>query len=166
MTGQHQPRQGDIGLVRGAGFVGWLIRTVTRSPYAHAFLYAGGGAIIEAEPNGAVERKLHYVDIYWCGALSESLTYPQRAAVVAWARSRLGTPYSWVDDAEIGFTDLFGWAPRWMRRRLASDRTLMCSQLCVAAYRANGRELFPGKPDGAEAPSSLWRLNRYLEGRR
>ena len=157
------PKPGDIGLVRGKGFAMWLVRLGTRSPYGHAFLVTGDGTIVEAQPRGARRTELHYRDVYWCTALSDGLSDVQRSQIAVWAVAHVGTPYSWIDDAEIGFVSLFGWAPKWMRRRLASDRTLMCSQLCVAAYRAAGVELFPGKPDGGESPGDLWRLNEKLK---
>lgn len=157
------PRAGDIGLVRGTGFFPWLIRTVTRSPYAHAFLLMPDGTIVEAEPHGARRVEMHYTNVYWCTALSAGLTYPQRSQIVAWAVAHLGTPYSWVDDAEIGFVDLFGWAPKWMRKRLASTRTLMCSQLCDADYAAAGRQLYADhRPAGGVSPGDLWRLDQAL----
>ena len=159
------PMLATIGLVRGTGFMPWLIRLVTRSPYAHAFLWVGAG-IVEAEPSGARAVPQHYGDVYWCTALSDRLLNAQRNLAVSWAlaqtktRGGKGTPYSFVDDAEIGFVSLFGWAPRWMRRRLASTRTLMCSQLCDAAYAAAGVQLFAdGRPAGGVAPGDLWRLN-------
>ena len=155
------PRAGDIGLVRGRGLLMWLVRVVTRAPYGHAILLTGDSTIVEAQPSGARRTENRHRDVHWCTNLSRDLTDVQRSQIVVWALAHLGTPYSWVDDLEIGLVELFGWAPRWMRRRLASDQTLMCSQLCVAAYRLGADvELFPGKPDGAESPGDLWRLDR------
>jgi hypothetical protein len=156
---------GDIGLVRGSGLGGRLIRTVTRSPYAHAFLYVGDhaqGDLIEGDPHGVRYNHVsHYSEILWLTNLSAGLTDAQRTGIVAYATAHLGTPYSWIDDAEIGFTDVFGWAPRWMRDRLRSDHTLMCSQLCDLAYHVAGVELFKdGRPAGAVSPADLWRANR------
>jgi hypothetical protein len=155
---------GDIGLVRGSGLAGRLIRWATRSPYAHAFLYVGDhaeGDLIEGDPHGVrYNRTSRYSDILWLTNLSAGLTDVQRTTIVYYATQHLGIPYSWIDDAEIGFTDVFGWAPRWMRRRLRSDRTLMCSQLCDLAYHEAGVDLFKdGRPAGAVSPADLWRAN-------
>jgi uncharacterized protein YycO len=141
--------------------VAWVIRAVTRAPVAHAFLATGNGTqIIEGDPRGArYSDATRYRDVTWLTHLSEGLTDAQRAEAVQWAVAHLGTPYSWLDDAYIGFQRLFGWAPKWMQSILSSDHTLMCSQLCCAAYRSVGVDLFPGRPDGAESPGDLWRLN-------
>jgi uncharacterized protein YycO len=155
---------GEIGVTPSHGFPAWVIRKVTRSPYAHAFIATGNGdEIIEAEPNGArIGHASEYRTVVWLRGLTDGLNGAQRVLIVAWARRHLGTPYSWIDDAMIGFADLFHWAPRWMRPRLASDSTLMCSQLCVAAVEAGGRDLFPNSPDGAVSPGDLARANEAL----
>jgi uncharacterized protein YycO len=155
------PQAGDIGVVPGSGFVMWLVRHVTRSPVGHAFLFAGSGRVIEGQPSGVQYNSLAaYPKVRWLGNLSAGLTDVQRAAIITYGRQHLGVPYSWIDDAEIGFTDLFGWAPRWMRSRLRSDATLMCSQLCDQAYAAAGVEIFTdGRPPGAVSPGDLWRAN-------
>lgn len=157
------PRAGTIGVTPSRRFVAWAIRVLTRCPQAaHAFVATGkGDEIIEGDPHGA--RRSHaryYPRVVWLEDLAAGLSDAQRAEVVAWAVSRLGTPYSWLDDLEIGLVDVFGWAPAFLRRRLRSDRTLMCSQLCDAAYRAAGVELFAdGRPAGGVSPADLYRLN-------
>ncbi|MGH3628214.1 MAG: hypothetical protein ACRDRL_12355, partial [Sciscionella sp.] len=130
-----EPRAGWIGVTPSTGFVPFMIRLITRSPHAaHAFIATGVGTqIVEAEPEGARYGDARsYPDVVWLTALAKDLTDAQLAAAAAWAIAHRGTPYSWVDDTEIGFTKLFHWAPDFMRRRLRSDKTLMCSQLCVA----------------------------------
>jgi hypothetical protein len=83
----------------------------------------------------------------------------QRATISRWGRAREGTPYSWLDCLEIGLVDRFGWAPGWMRRRLRSNQTLMCSQLVCAAYDAAGVHLFlDGRPFGGVSPGDLYQL--------
>jgi uncharacterized protein YycO len=158
------PQAGDIGVTPSRGFVAWAIRAITGSPHAaHAFLATGDGTqIIEGDPHGArLNDAGHYRNVTWLTNLSAGMADAQRELVVAWARAHLGTPYSWIDDAEIGLVRVFHWAPGWMRRRLRSDRTLMCSQLCDAAYHAAGVDLFTdGRPAGGVSPGDLWRLNR------
>lgn len=153
---------GLIGVVPSRGFVAWAIRRITRSQVAHAFIATGrSDLIIEADPNGArLSRARYHARVVWLSGLRSRLTDAQGAAAAQWARQHIGTPYSWIDDAEIGFVDLFGWAPGWMRSRLRSDKTLMCSQLCVEAYRAAGVDLFPGRPGGAVSPGDLLRLEQ------
>lgn len=154
------PQPGDIGVVSTSGFVAAGIRVITRAPVNHAFVYIGGGHLIEGDPKGAQWNDVtSYPGALWLGKLSVGLTDAQRTTITQWAVAHIGTPYSWIDDAEIGFTDLFGWAPGFMRKRLRSDKTLMCSQLCVAAYAAAGVTLFPGRPAGAVSPGDLYKLN-------
>jgi uncharacterized protein YycO len=156
------PQHGDIGVVPGSGFVAWCIRRITRSTVAHAFLYAGDGHVIEGDPHGVrYNDAASYPDVIWLTNLSAGLSDAQRNGIMAWAIARLGTPYSWIDDAEIGFVDLFGRAPRWMRNRLRSSRTLMCSQLCDMAYSANGAQIFTdNRPAGGVSPGDLFRAAR------
>lgn len=156
------PRPAEIGVTPSTGFIPAVIKKVTGDERAaHAFIATGvGDEIIEAEPSGAKRgHASEYKTVYWLTALTDGMTDEQRQQAVAWAVDHIGTPYSFIDDAYIGFARLFHWAPKWMRRWLASDQTLECAQLDVAALRAGGNDLFPGKPAGAEAPSDLDRLN-------
>jgi hypothetical protein len=157
------PRAGDIGVTPSSGFAAWVIRVATRSPHAaHAFLATGNGTqVIEGDPHGArYNDARHYRDVTWLTNLSAGMTDAQRAEAVAWAVKHLYTPYSWVDDAEIGLVDVFHWAPGWMRRRLRSNRHMMCSQFCDADYHAVGRDLFrDGRPAGGVSPGDLYKLN-------
>jgi len=158
------PEAGWIGVTPATGFVPFMIRLITRCPQAaHAFIATGVGTqVVEGEPQGArYGDAANYPKVTWLTNLAGELSQTQRAQAVQWAVQHLGTPYSWIDDAEIGFTHLFhGWAPRWMKRRLGSTNTLMCSQLCDAAYLAAGVDLFKdGRPSGAVSPADLYRLN-------
>ena len=153
-----RPELGDFGVVRTGGWAGRLIRWATRSPVNHAVLYVGGGQIVEGEPNGAalspVSRYGNRVE--WA---NWPLTPTQRGVIAQWGRAHVGTPYSWLDCLEIGLVDRFGWAPGWMRSRLRSNRTLMCSQLVTAAYDAAGVHLFDdGRPAGGVSPGDLYTL--------
>ena len=150
-------RPGDFAVVATRSRIGWLIRLVTRSPYNHAFVYLGGGRIVEAESPGAVISPLVDYDgrpVLWSNL---TLTDTQRAAIVTQARAVVGIPYSWVDDACIALTAIFGvHVPRWVRRRLASTRHLMCSQLVDVCYQAAGIDLVPSKPlPGDVSPGDL-----------
>ena len=80
-----------------------------------------------------------------------------RAAIVDAALNHVGDPYSWVDDACIGLTHLFGWhVPAAVRRRLANPKRLECAQLVDVAYLEAGVHLFSdGRIPGDCAPSDL-----------
>lgn len=166
MADGSTPRPGDIGVTPSSGFVARVIRWATRAPVAHAFIYVADGVIAEGDPHGArLTTAGRYPKRWWLIHLSAALTDGQRAGAVAWAVGQTkthdgkGTPYSWLDDLGIGLIDVFGWAPRWLRRRMRSTATLMCSQLCVEAYRAAGVDLFPGVAGGAVSPGDLWRAD-------
>lgn len=180
VTGRHErllPAQatrtklpaGIVGVTPSRGFVPWLIRTVTRGPVAHAFITTGNGdEIVEGDPHGARRnRASQYRRVYWLLNLTAGMTAEQGVLAAGWAIERLGTPYSWLDDLAIGLVDLFGWAPACLRRRLASSRTLMCSQLVDAALEFAGWDLFTdGRPSGGVSPNDLFRLDEQLAAAR
>jgi uncharacterized protein YycO len=165
MTVAVTPQAGSIGVTPSHGWVAAGIRLVTRGPFAHSFIATGRGfEVIEGDPHGARPNDArHYRKVVWLEALTAGMTLAEREAAVAWAVAHLGTPYSWIDDFLIGWRDLFRFALPFSKRRMESDATLMCSQLCVAALRAGGRDLAPGKPDGGISPNDLWRLNQRFE---
>ncbi|HUX70403.1 MAG TPA: hypothetical protein VMV41_07835 [Cellulomonadaceae bacterium] len=150
-------RPGDFAVVATRSRIGWLIRLVTRSRYNHAFLYLGNGKIVEAESPGAVISPLADYDGYPVLWSNLKLTDAERAAIVAKARALVGTPYSWVDDACIALTAIFGvHVPGPVRRRLARPDRMMCSQLVDACYHAAGINLVPSKPlPGDVSPGDL-----------
>lgn len=157
------PRIGDIGFVASHGFVGWAIRTVTRSPANHVVVYVGDHQIVEGDPHGALLSPLHrHHYLAWSDF---PLTVPQRDSVAAWSRAHVGTPYSWVDDCWIGVAKLLHRAPgyvrppKFMRARLASTATLQCAQLADAAYEQAGYHLFDDhRENGAVSPGDILEL--------
>ena len=48
-----QLKPGTFGLSRGGGLPGELIRRATESEYGHAFLYLGGGVLVQGQPKVA-----------------------------------------------------------------------------------------------------------------
>lgn len=150
---------GDFAVVATHSRIGWLIRLVTRSHYNHAWVYLGGGLIVEAEGSGAVVSQLTNYDgcpVLWSNM---TLTDTQRATIVATAKdvARRRVPYSWIDDACIAATALFGvHVPTWVRHRLASTEHLMCSQLVDVCYQSAGIDLVPSKAlPGDVSPGDL-----------
>lgn len=137
---------GDFGVVRTGGWAGWGIRVVTRSHYNHAILHVGNGQVVEAQPRGACFTPVGVyadADIIWSNL---DLADVQRAVIAKAGRARVGTPYSWVDDACIALTAIFSvHVPRWVRRRLARPDRLMCSQLVDVCYEAAGIDLVLSK---------------------
>jgi uncharacterized protein YycO len=152
------PQLADFGVVRTHGWVANGICAVTRQTVNHAVLAIGHGQLIEAQPHGAVIRPVDkYGDaVTWSTGLIP-LTDEQRRGIAAWGRAREGTPYSYRNCAYIGFVDIFGWAPEFMRERLRSINDLMCSQLVDASYALGGNvHLFPdNRPAGDVSPGDL-----------
>jgi uncharacterized protein YycO len=157
------PSPGDIGVVSSPGWVAAAIRWITRAPVNHAFIYTGNNRIVEGWQTGVRTNDV-YGHAQWLTNLSTSLTDSQRLGIVLYAKQQLGKKYSWLDDAAIGLADLFGWIPKWLRRRLSSNATFQCAQLCDAAYRTVGVRLFTDhRPPGAVSPGDLWRANQARE---
>src|SRR6185437_8362505 len=66
-----QPQPGDFGLVHMGGssgmwiHIGEMLNGDGFADYEHAFVYVGGGQIVEAEPGGARLTQIHYSNILW-----------------------------------------------------------------------------------------------------
>lgn len=153
------PEPGRYVCVRTGGFIGWLIRKVTKSATNHAFLVTGPGEIIEARPRGGVCRGtlVEYAGMYAVANTRELMTQPQRIAVVAKAETLLGDEYNFEADADIGLEDL-GWHWRFLMRISGARKHFMCSQAVVTCGVAAGLpwDCGKGSPDQV-APGDLAR---------
>ena len=151
---------GDFATVATGGWAGLGIRLVTRAKVNHAMLYVGDGMVVEANPAGACLSPVsnyYRLTLHWSNL---PLTDDERARIVAAARSHIGAPYSWVDDACIALARIFGvHVPEWVRLRLASKGRLMCSQLVDVSYSEAGIDLFTDdRLPGDVAPGDLDQL--------
>lgn len=129
---------GNYVVVRTGSLFGWLIRAFTRSPYDHAFVYVGGGQIVEATAWGVRLDKLAlYTGAKAAANTGEPMTTAQRDAVVASARATVGREYNWPDIPVIGLR-LLGFKWGWLRR-VANDRDAdICSEDVAKAGVAAG----------------------------
>lgn len=149
------PRVGDYGTVRTSGVPAALIRLGTRSPVNHAFIYAGNGRIVEAQPGGAVWTELHYTNIHWS---DHFLTRDQRWSIAKAAHSMLGTRYGWADIAALSFA-CAGIRSHAIDKRIERTDRLICSQLVDKAYELAGLHLFTdGRLPGEVTPGDLYNL--------
>lgn len=168
MTAPVDPQPGDFGLTSISGDVGTLIRVGQFlngdgfSVYEHAFVYVGGGQIVEAEPGGA---RLAGLDKYagrpvaWSSG-KVGLTDVQRAAVVAAARARVGTPYSALDYFAIA-AHRFRLPVPGLRKFIASTGHEICSQLVDRVFLDAGVHLYDdGRWEGYVTPAALYDLIR------
>lgn len=149
------PRLGEFFVVRTDDLAGAAIRAVTHSTVNHAGVYVGHGMIVEAQPGGACLTPASvYRDATWSGP---GITQGQGHLIAQQARSHIGDPYSWVDCACIGLTDLLGWhVPGAVRDRLENPHRNMCSQLVDRAYADAGVHLFTdGRIPGDVSPEDL-----------
>lgn len=171
------PQAGDFGLLPTYGNLldrtaAWLIRWGTDAPVNHAFIYLGDGQLVEAAPGGARRKSLDEYDpaaVVWSTGRIP-LTDRERDDIVrnadAIARGHVG--YGWPDIIAIALAqhrtgrlvnpDLPGRQQPWWVRRIASMRTLICSQLIDICYEGAGVALFTdGRIPGLVSPGDLWR---------
>lgn len=151
----------------------FLIRYGTESPVNHSALYVGEVAgydkpqIIEARPGGAGYADWDsYSDCTWSTSrlpLDLVPTDEQRILIAQAATGMVGTPYGWLDLVAIALAQrrlgrvVDG--DEWWVRRIASSRTLICSQLVDRAYLEAGVHLFDdGRIPGLVSPGDLSRL--------
>ena len=160
-----QPEPGDFAVCRMGGAAGrlaaigeWLCGD-RFTQYQHALLCAGGNLIIEAEPGGARAvplDKARYGGMLWStGAVP--LTGTQRTAICLAARSYIGTGYSWADYFAIAAHRLrLHPLDNLLRARIASTRSLICSQLIDRCFQDAGVQLFDdARWNGYVTPADL-----------
>lgn len=134
------PQPGDFAVVKTHSLIAVLICAVTRSKVNHAFVWMGDGTIVEAMPTGAQRVPLHYPpqDLRWS---SLPLTVAQRARIVDNAAQFVGLGYGFLDIVSVGLLQ-YGVRLAWVRRRVASSKRLICSQLVDTAYAFADVHLF------------------------
>jgi uncharacterized protein YycO len=150
------------------------------SRYTHAFLVLDGGEIVEAMPHGARIVPLadraddpggvvycDPVDIYlrerghWGDLDRREAIY--RNKIVEFGRTLVGIPYNYWSYLYIGLSAL-GIRAGWVRKRVSSNKQLICSQLVDYAYMMNGIHLFDdGRLPGTVTPGDLdyYRARNY-----
>lgn len=158
-----QPAPGDFAVVSIGGQSGLLISAMEEIAYDHAthfdhaFIYTGGGMIVQAEPGGA--RKVP-LGTYEYAIWSTGILFPtgvQRNAIVAaaekYAAERVG--YSWLDYAAIAAHRFHVPAPG-LKSFIASTHRMICSQLTDQCWKEAGYQLFDdGRWPGFVAPIDL-----------
>lgn len=85
---------GTPGVSHGSGLEGEIIRHATESWAGHAFIYVGGGQIIEGTaPRARIASAASHDDAIWFNKIP--LTTAQQTAAVARAHALVGTLYDW-----------------------------------------------------------------------
>lgn len=164
------PAPGTIGLVPMSGYGGRLIRLGQAlngdgfEDFEHAFVWLGGGMIIEAEPGGARIVPMRYDGVWWCEGIAGLLDGAARAVVAVKARDLRGVPYSWADYAALTAHRLHVPVPG-LNAFVASSGHLICSQLADELYLRLGAHVFDdGRWPGYCTPGSLYRRDLGLRG--
>lgn len=160
-----EPQPGDFGLTQISGNVGKLIRVGQWlngngfANYEHAFVYIGGGLIVEAEPGGARVRPVtEYKDIYWSTGHFD-LTGAERNTIITYAEHYVGTPYSFLDYFSIAAHRLHLWTPG-LKHYIGTSKHMICSQLVSQCYDDAGIKLYDGEWPGYITPEGLYDLIR------
>lgn len=150
------PAAGLYFVVQTHGFVPWVIRRATRSPYDHAgIIVDNAGTIIEAEPGGV--RLGHLWEYKGCRIAintGEDVTVAQRTTVADVARAMVGIPYGDLQIADDGL-ECLGWHWRWLAKRAGADHEVVCSQLVAMAGQAAGLDWLGGAATVAEVTPAM-----------
>lgn len=147
-----QMKPGDFYLTRIGGLTGagitlaqWAIGDLSR--YSHAGIFLGDcfddgiEYVAEAMPGGL---QINPISKYHGKELIHSrfdLTDDERNTIVAFAVSKLGTPYSYLGYLYVGLT-AFKHCPEWVKDKVSSSDALFCSQFVDWAYSNAGVKLF------------------------
>jgi hypothetical protein len=162
------PEPGDFQLAPTGGLGGKLIQFGQWlngdgfADFEHVRLYVGPsqrqgyGKFIQAEPHGAelAEFPLN-LGAWSTGLLGIS---PDTGAVIAMtAYGYRGTPYGFLDYGALAAHRLHIPVPG-LKNFMASDKTMICSQLVAQCYLKAGVVLFPGDEPGDVTPGDLYQL--------
>jgi hypothetical protein len=165
-----EPAPGTIGLVKMGGDaatwirVGQVLNGDGAEDLEHAFVWLGGGQIIEAEPGGSKITAMHYGGVYWCEGIAKLLA--PGAGVTAVARGLEGIPYSFADYAALTAHRLRIPLPG-LRGFVAASGHMICSQLADLLYQRLGVQIFTdGRWCGYVTPGSLYQRDQELRSAR
>jgi cell wall-associated NlpC family hydrolase len=159
-----RPQPGDFALTKIRGLTGAFVAAGQAlvgdaSPVQHAYVYVGGGYIVQAMPSGAEKIRLDEASepVVWSTGRFD-LTAAERIRICYEARSLVGTPYSFLDYASIAL-EHFRIRPRCVRHFVADSGHLICSQLVDEVYLRAGVHLFDDdRLPGDVTPGDLWKL--------
>lgn len=157
-------RAGDILLVRSSGWVGGVIRRLTRNGREretmvnHAGIFVSENMVVEALTTGVVRRHVvemlsayegHQVAVY----RPRNVPQPVLDAIRARAELDVGRPYGFLKIATHALDWCLGGC-YFFRRLTQADRFPICSWIVAKAYSYAGLEF--GVPAGAASPDDIW----------
>jgi hypothetical protein len=113
------------------------------SPWTHTFIAVDTGRVLQAMPWGAeivpVERFCR-PDVVWLHGW-HPLTVGQQERLPGVAERLVGTRYGFLDYLSLILAAMHV-RPAWLRRYMASNRSLICSQLIDVVMQEMGEQLF------------------------
>jgi uncharacterized protein YycO len=137
-------------------FISRAIREVTFSEFSHVEIETDAGTFIGAHSDGGVqERPADYCKPSFERRYAIPVTSEQKGLMVAFAESRIGTPYNFKDIAGL-----------LLHENLSSPDKVICSQFVFQTARAGGVTLLNVLPGYANlvTPETL-HLSPYLIAR-
>ena len=163
---------GDVALVCNGGQFARAIRFcdavkarrlhVQPEPFNHAAIMVSPTEVVQASmSSGAVlellaDQTWHEIEWVRWRDVDESTSQ----MLGALARSLLGTPYNFTDVVALAI-DSFGFDPKWVKDREASESTLLCSQLVDLVFQRANLHLFDdGRVPGSVTPGDLARCDQ------
>lgn len=159
---------GDILLTHGHGLAGWIVRVVTRCPYAHASIYAGHGSILEstsrfsfaANPQRWPWLKASQVKVL---RYVNGLSATDAEHIVTYVRERLGERYSVARAASSVLGRIGVWLRWCLRFKFVGYLfgSQYCSHLVSDGYASVGISLT--RKGSENSPADLWRSNVLVE---
>lgn len=162
-----KPKPGTIGLARIDGALGWMITvaqatTGDASYWTHVFLVLDDETVIQAMPSGAEIVPLKgYLEPGAALFLHDwpEVTEEQRKNLFVEARKLVGTPYGFSDYIALAFLGI-GLKPKFLRKYVANNGRMICSQLVDYLFCKVGVHLFDdGRPSQDVTPGDI--LNRW-----
>lgn len=136
---------GDILLSRKINSpISKIIGGVTKSQWAHSFLYIGDGKIIESDWDGVVINHIEYYlnDKYSVGLfrVKPPLSESEKEVLVETARKKLGIKYGYLQLFWFLILRILGKSedPDWS---LDVSKGMVCSEMMAAAYQEIGRSI-------------------------
>lgn len=160
------PKPGDIGLARIGGVLGFFVMlgqalAGDASRWTHTFIVLDDETVIAGQPGGA---RIDPLSMYKNNAIyvQMDLSDEKRREIVMTARAMEGIPYGWLNYLAIGLARL-GIKPKWLRKFIASNKTMICSQLSDEVYRLCGIHMFTdGRLSGEVTPGDVagWLLEK------
>ena len=140
---------GDILVSTGTELLSKTIKDHTGAPVSHAFMYVGGGMVIEADGTVA-ERSLSDAlknDYYAAAYRVPDLTQKDRDGLVKFMRAQIGKPF-----------DNWGVIDHLIYVASEDPNAWYCSELVFAAYKSIGKPLMitgKGSPSSVDPDDSV-----------